>query len=214
MNYKSYLVPGDMRIKGSSRMNRSGPAIFIDLDGTLWPDLGPGTILENQSLVQYDIQILQMFSDLGYLLIGITNQTLFGYESKIKLSKVLKYRRRLRNIVEIFSFDSLFVCHHHPNSQISFLRSSCPNRKPGIGSIQWAIDTHNIDISKSFILGDRITDMLAGQAAGIPHRLLIVNSRSLEWNEGKHFSNIQSIGFRTYRNLREALKSIQLVIGA
>ena len=214
MNYKSHLVPGDMRIKGSSRMNRNGPAIFIDLYGTLWPDLGPGTILENQSLVQHEIQILQIISDLGYLLIGITNQTFFGYESKIKLSKVLKYRRRLKNIIEIFSFDSLFICHHHPKSQIPFLRSSCPNRKPGIGSIQWAIDTHNIDISKSFILGDRITDMLAGQAAGIPHRLLIVNSRSLEWNEGEHFSNIQSIGFRTYRNLREALKSIQLVIGA
>lgn len=195
-------------------MNRSGPAIFIDLDGTLWPDLGPGTILENQSLVQYEIQILQIFSDLGYLLIGITNQTFFGYESKIKLSRVLKYRRRLKNIIEIFSFDSLFICHHHPKSQIPYLRSSCPNRKPGIGSIQWAIDTHNIDISKSFILGDRITDMLAGQAAGIPHRLLIVNSRSLEWNEGQHFSNVESIGFRTYRNLSEALKSIQLVIGA
>jgi len=210
MPLKSLLLPGDLRIKGpGKRYQVNPPAIFLDFDGTLWPDFGPGSIMMNETILESDVRLLNELSKKGFLIVGITNQTFFGYQYRIKFAQIIRYRKRLRRILNEFSLDSIFLCHHHPNSKIGFLRKKCQNRKPQCGSILLAIQENSIDISRSYIIGDRITDILAGKNAHVPNRCLILNSRNLEWNLGIETPIPTLIDFRVYLNLSEALSSIE-----
>ena len=210
MPLKSLLLAGDLRIKGpGKRCKVDSPAIFLDFDGTLWPDLGPGSILMKGEILESDVRLLNELSKKGYLIVGVTNQTFFGYQDRITLAQIIRYRKRLRRLLNDFSLDSIFICHHHPNSKIGFLRKKCQNRKPQCTSILLAIQENSIDISRSYIIGDRITDILAGQNAQVPNRCLIVNSRSLEWNIGIETPIPSLIDFKVYLNLSEALSSIE-----
>ena len=64
------------------------------------------------------------------------------------------------------------------------------------------IEKHNISPEKSFLIGDRITDIQAGTSAGIKHLLLIANPRMLEINKNSSVAPLQSI-FLPLKELEE-----------
>jgi histidinol phosphatase-like enzyme len=64
------------------------------------------------------------------------------------------------------------------------------------------IEKHNISPEKSFLIGDRITDIQAGTSAGIKHLFLLANPRMLEINESSSVSPLQSI-FVPLKELKE-----------
>jgi hypothetical protein len=95
-----FFLPSDHRvIKKGVSARESKRAVFIDLDGTLWPDMGPGSILKNPVIDMGVILRLNQLSNAGYLLIGITNQTYFGYRSELNPVSIFRYRYKLRRIV-------------------------------------------------------------------------------------------------------------------
>lgn len=205
-----FLLPSDHRvIRRGVSAPASKRAVFIDLDGTLWPDLGPGSILQNPVIDKEVIFRLNQLSNAGYLLIGITNQTYFGYRSELNPILIFRYRYKMRRIVRDRILDIVYVCHHHPDSKISYLKTECPRRKPSNGLIQWAKTEWNLELDKSIVIGDRITDMIAGQESGIASKFLIVNPRCLECNISKHRASISSVTFSVSRNLVDGLNSIK-----
>jgi histidinol phosphatase-like enzyme len=64
------------------------------------------------------------------------------------------------------------------------------------------VKKHNISPEKSFLIGDRITDVQAGKSAGIKHLFLIANPRMLEMNENSSVVPLQSI-FVSLKELKE-----------
>jgi len=62
--------------------------------------------------------------------------------------------------------DVFYYCPHHPNATLEAYRLECECRKPNPGLILQAAIEHNIDLYTSFFVGDRITDIIAGQRAG------------------------------------------------
>ena len=62
--------------------------------------------------------------------------------------------------------DGIYYCLHHPEGSVLEYRMDCDCRKPKSGLLLKASQQHNIDLSSSYMIGDRFIDIQAGQAAG------------------------------------------------
>jgi D-glycero-D-manno-heptose 1,7-bisphosphate phosphatase len=97
--------------------------------------------------------------------------------------------------------DDLFFCPHHPErgfpGEVPELKIDCTCRKPKPGMLLAAAERHNIDLSRSYFIGDDMRDMLAGEAVGVACCLL-----------GGGRQSEDKPGFRTADTLLEAVEDI------
>ena len=137
-------------------------AIFLDRDGTI--NVEKDYIYKSEDLVfeEGSIEALKTFKNLGYILIVVSNQSGIarGYFTEADLNifnnnmnEILK-----KNGVEITEF---YCCPHHPDG-IGKYKKVCECRKPNNKMIEDAIKKCNIDREKSYMIGDKISDIGAG----------------------------------------------------
>jgi D-glycero-D-manno-heptose 1,7-bisphosphate phosphatase len=143
---------------GSQQINKK-KAIFLDRDGILnesivvnGKPLSPRKISEVLIPNGIDKKLLE-FKKKDYLLVCVTNQPDVA-RGTIDMNDVDK----LNNFLKIrLSIDYFYVCPHDDNDY-------CGCRKPKSGNLIQAAKDHNIDLTKSFIVGDRWKDIAAGKA--------------------------------------------------
>lgn len=157
-------------------------AIFIDKDGTLIRDV-PYNV--NTALVVIDnetIQALQLLSGAGYLLIVITNQSglAFGYFDEKQLEELRDYLLHEFRSKEI-QFDGFYFCPHHPDGKVEKYSVLCACRKPMPGLLIQAAADFDIDLENSWMIGDILNDVEAGNRAGC-RSVLINNGNETEWD--------------------------------
>jgi len=137
-------------------------AIFLDRDGTI--NVEKDYIYKSEDLVfeEGTIKALKTFKNLGYILIVISNQSGIarGYFTEEDLNifnnnmnEILK-----RNGIEITEF---YCCPHHPDG-IGEYKKVCECRKPNNKMIEDAIKKYNIAREKSYMIGDKTSDIGAG----------------------------------------------------
>ena len=137
-------------------------AIFLDRDGTI--NVEKDYIYKSEDLVfeEGTIEALKTFKNLGYILIVVSNQSGIarGYFTEEDLNifnnnmnEILK-----KNGVEIIEF---YCCPHHPDG-IGEYKKVCECRKPNNKMIEDAIKKYNIDREKSYMIGDKTSDIGAG----------------------------------------------------
>ena len=137
-------------------------AIFLDRDGTI--NVEKDYIYKSEDLVfeEGTIEALKTFKNLGYILIVISNQSGIarGYFTEEDLNifnnnmnEILK-----RNGIEIIEF---YCCPHHPDG-IGEYKKVCECRKPNNKMIEDAIKKYNIAREKSYMIGDKTSDIRAG----------------------------------------------------
>ena len=137
-------------------------AIFLDRDGTI--NVEKDYIYKSEDLIfeEGTIEALKTFKNLGYILIVVSNQSGIarGYFTEADLNifnnnmnEILK-----KNGVEITEF---YCCPHHPDG-IGKYKKVCECRKPNNKMIEDAIEKYNIDRAKSYMIGDKISDIGAG----------------------------------------------------
>ena len=184
-------------------------AIFLDADGVLWPDIGSGGILSGKDNSIQNLRLLSQISSKQYLKIVISNQT---YAARKKMSYVkfkLYTHAFFKNLIKQDLLDDFAVCYHHPKAKNFLLRKNCECRKPFPTLIDSMITKHNIIPEKSFLIGDRITDIQSGAAAGIKNLFLIVNPKMLEVNENLSDQPLQNT-FIPLKELKEFLLAKEL----
>ncbi len=144
------------------------PAVFLDRDGVLIEDVHLLTHPDGIRILTGVPEALQRLKDRGYLLIVVSNQTVVarGLLSEQEL-------RILQGRVESClvkagapSIDGVFFCLHHPSATIPAYRVVCDCRKPRSGLLLRAAREQSIDLSASFMVGDRLTDIAAGAKVG------------------------------------------------
>jgi len=137
-------------------------AIFLDRDGTI--NVEKDYIYKSEDLVfeEGTIEALKTFKNLGYILIVVSNQSGIarGYFTEKDLNifnnnmnEILK-----KNGVEITEF---YCCPHHPDG-IGEYKKVCECRKPNNKMIEEAIKKYSIDREKSYMIGDKTSDIGAG----------------------------------------------------
>ena len=189
------------------KFRKKRPCLFLDADGILWEDKGPGTILTTLEICAGAQELIKRFSDEdNHLIIVITNQT-SAARNLISLGDLLEvlvnFFKRSASLIKI---DAVYSCFHHPKAENTELRTNCTCRKPSPEMILQASRDFQIDLGRSLFIGDRITDMQSASLAGIGHRFLLVNSKMFEVNiQEETPSNEQELGvhFLPIANLSE-----------
>ena len=141
--------------KGSKRR-----AVFLDRDGTIAYDVPYCSSPEEFQLVEGVGEVLSLFSHYGFMLVVVTNQSGVGrgYFNEGDLAKI--HDKMCWDLDQQgVSLDGIFYCPHHPDE-------GCACRKPNPGLLLKASCDLDIDLPRSFMIGDQISDIQAAKAAG------------------------------------------------
>ena len=144
------------------------PAVFLDRDGVLIEDVELLTDVSGIRLLPGVAEALVILKEAGYALLVVSNQAVVarGLLSETEV-RVLENEVEIRLVQEgAPPLDGFYFCPHHPKATLAAFRRVCECRKPRPGMLLKAAEEHGIDLSRSFMVGDRPTDLLAGARAG------------------------------------------------
>jgi D-glycero-D-manno-heptose 1,7-bisphosphate phosphatase len=143
------------------------PAVFLDRDGTVIEEVGYLNRLDRIAFFPWSVDAIRVLNHAGFLVVIVTNQAgvARGYfdETLVREAHALIDRRVQDGGARI---DAYYYCPHHPDGAVEAYRETCDCRKPKPGMIHRAAREHDIDIARSFVVGDRWLDVRMGQAAG------------------------------------------------
>jgi D,D-heptose 1,7-bisphosphate phosphatase len=156
-------------------------AIFIDKDGTLIDNVPFNINPEFISLAKYVVEGLHLLSSANYLFIVISNQSgvALGFFKEADLQNV---NNKIDELLapENISIAAYYYCPHHPSAKIPEYAIDCACRKPSPGMLVQAAKDFDIDLSQSWMIGDILNDVEAGNIAGC-HTILVNNGNETEW---------------------------------
>jgi D-glycero-D-manno-heptose 1,7-bisphosphate phosphatase len=151
------------------------PAVFLDRDGTLVEEVGYLDRLERMVLFPWTVDAVRLLHRAGLRVIVTTNQAgvARGYFGEDFVARAHAHLDRLfrQAGAEVTGF---YYCPHHPEAEVPEYRVACECRKPAPGMLLEAGREHDIDLARSFAVGDRWTDVEAGVRAGV--RSILVRS--------------------------------------
>ena len=143
-------------------------AIFLDRDGTINEEMGYINHLSRFKVFDFVYEAIRILNNEGYKIIVITNQSGLarGYFDKSLLERIHSnlLTDAQKNKARI---DKIYYCPHHKNGIIAEYSKECDCRKPKPGLLLKARDEFNIDMSQSYIIGDRYKDMQFGLKNGL-----------------------------------------------
>lgn len=148
------------------------PGAFFDRDGVINVDCGYLHSPDQFTLVRGAAEALRKCREAGYLIFVVTNQSgvARGYYDEIAVRNLHDYMRA-RLAEDGASIDDLRYCPHHIEGTAEAYARECSWRKPGPGMIL-DIATHwPVDLTRSFLVGDKESDMAAAHAAGVAGHL-------------------------------------------
>lgn len=185
-------------------------AIFLDRDGVIIEDVHLLTSESDIHILPGVYDALRMFTLMQYKLIIVSNQPVIA-------RGLLDNRgvRRLQSImVHLIAketgilFDGFYYCPHHPKATIEKYRKNCTCRKPEPGLLLKAADRQSIDLKKSYMIGDRISDCIAGARAGCTTIQLLTGKHTEKPIESATPMDPNFKPDYTFENLFEAAKWI------
>jgi D-glycero-D-manno-heptose 1,7-bisphosphate phosphatase len=167
-------------------MSGSSVAIFLDRDGTINEDVNFLSKPEQLILIDSSAEAIKEANELGLKVIVFTNQSGIarGYFTEDDLHKVHK---RLDELLaqKGAKIDAYYYCPHHPVEGNGEYKVECECRKPKDGMLQRASREQNIDLKKSFVIGDRCIDVQAGKTAGATTILVLTGYGRDEYKKCK-----------------------------
>jgi D-glycero-D-manno-heptose 1,7-bisphosphate phosphatase len=177
------------------------PALLLDRDGV---------IIENRStyvrswadveIFPQALQALSFVKNSPYKIIIVTNQSAVG-RGLVDLEEVNRINDRLIREINRAGgrIDGVFVCPHAP-------QDNCTCRKPQPGLLLEAARTMSLDLPRSIMIGDALSDLQAGKAAGISRLVLVKTGRGIEQASLLKASSLMQ--FCIYGDLFDALQAL------
>ena len=143
------------------------PAVFLDRDGTINEQMGYINHISRFVLLPGVIQAIRRLNSLQVPVVVVTNQSGLarGYFPESLLQTVHEEMRRQLQ-AEGAHVDGIYVCPHHPEARQERFRQNCTCRKPKTGLLEQAAAELKLDLSRSYMVGDRWSDLRCGAAAG------------------------------------------------
>jgi len=163
------------------------PAVFMDRDGCLIEEAGYINHPSRVRMLPRSAAAVARLNRAGIAAVMATNQAGIarGYFSKETLAAVnAEVERQLGG--EGARLDALYVCTHHPTAGQPPFRLECECRKPKPGLLLRAAAEMALDLSRSVMIGDKPSDIGAGQAAGLTTVLVLTGYGRGEWEYRRH----------------------------
>ncbi len=150
------------------------PAVFLDRDGTLIPDMGYLSNPSHVKLYRGTAEALRLLRQAGFHLFVVTNQSgvARGYfpESTVKV-----VHRKLQALLraEGAAVDTFFYCPHYETGKIKRYSRVCDCRKPKTGMVKQALKKCPVDLKHSYVVGDKIDDLQLARNAKVAQGILV-----------------------------------------
>lgn len=147
-------------------MNR---AVFFDKDGVLNVDNGVYGTSRELDLYSCAADVIAACRSKEYRVIVVTNQPIVarGIITESRLVVLLEeFRQSVLEQNRDAIIDKIYYCPHHPNADRKEYRKFCNCRKPKPGMLLQAEEEFDLDLGGSYMVGDRISDIIAGYLAG------------------------------------------------
>ena len=172
----------------SKNLKNKQRAIFLDRDGTMNVSKGFISKADDLELIPGTIDAIKAINKSGALAIVITNQPVIA-RGECSFEELHNIHNKLKTLLgEKGAFvDDIFYCPHHPDKgfegEVPELKFDCECRKPKTGMIDEAVKKYNIDLSKSYMVGDSTMDLETARNAGIKSVLV---DTGFAGNDGKY----------------------------
>lgn len=161
------------------------PVVFLDKDGTLVQDvpynIDPAKVVLEDGVARG----MRLLSEAGYHFVVVTNQSgvARGYFPEEALQGVAEHLEQIIELAAGAKIDGFYYCPHHPDGVIEKYAVECCCRKPSPGLLHAAAAELGIPLAQSWMVGDILNDVEAGNRAGC-RAILIDNGSETEWRTG------------------------------
>lgn len=158
------------------------PAVFMDRDGTISEEIGYVNHVSRFRVFAYSAEAVRILNDKEWLAVLVTNQAgvARGYFTEDLIGQVhgvLKADLERGGAL----LDGIYYCAHHPSVGVPPYRFDCECRKPKPGLIQRAAADLDIDLTRSWMIGDRYGDVELARNAGVHSALVLSGYGRGEW---------------------------------
>ena len=169
------------------------PAAFIDRDGTLVEEVNYLSKVEDLRIFPFTAEAIRLLKEKGYRIIVVTNQSgigrnIYGESEMQAIHDAMQ--DQLDGVIDAFYF-----CPHLPDE-------GCRCRKPALGMIEDAVSDMDIDLEKSWMIGDKNIDVETGRNARMSSALVLTGYGT------KHISTLENPPEIVADDLLEAVKRI------
>ncbi|MBI4547070.1 MAG: D-glycero-beta-D-manno-heptose 1,7-bisphosphate 7-phosphatase [Ignavibacteriae bacterium] len=153
-------------------MNNIG--VFLDRDGTINEEVDFLSSPNHVRLIPGSAEGIHLANELGFKVFIVTNQSgiargLFTEDQVSKIHQTLLQKLENRGA----HIDGIFYCPHHPENGKPPYRKDCGCRKPNTGMLSRAAKEYNVNLKKSFVVGDKMIDIQTGNNAGATSILVL-----------------------------------------
>jgi len=160
-------------------------AVFLDRDGVINRNvMNPRTLaweapltVEDFALAPNALAALSALRQAGFLLFLVSNQPNYA-KAKASLQTLENIHRHLLNLLDQqgIEFAAFYYCLHHPQGVVPGHSGPCRCRKPSPFFLLQARDQFGLDMERSWMVGDRASDIDCGHAAGV-HTVRVCNQK-------------------------------------
>jgi D-glycero-D-manno-heptose 1,7-bisphosphate phosphatase len=147
---------------------KKNTAVFLDRDGTINEEVGYMDNLDKFKVIPCAYEAIRLINESGMKVVVISNQSGIarGLLSEELVKKTHYYLQTILRQQGAY-VDNFYYCPHHPTTGTEPYRQICNCRKPAPGMLLQAAQDLDIDLTKSYIVGDRYNDMEAGRKIGV-----------------------------------------------
>jgi D-glycero-D-manno-heptose 1,7-bisphosphate phosphatase len=177
-------------------------ALFIDRDGVINDMVRQKNGLFDSPQTEFEVSltkgIVEIISFCNYNnipVIEISNQPGIA-KNKLTLETLNAIETKIHTLLQAQGVvvDDIYLCLHHPDAKNKEYKINCDCRKPKPGMFHQAEKDHTLDLSQSIFLGDNVTDMEAGKAAGCTTILFFhENDLKEKVNLAREYSSVKKI---------------------
>ena len=181
-------------------------AIFLDRDGTINEYVGFLKDINQFDLINGVVEAIKQINHSEYLCIVVTNQPVIS-RGEVTYEQLDEIHNKMETLLGLGGayIDGLYFCPHHPQSgyegEIIELKFDCECRKPKPGMLLKAAKDFNIDLSKSYMIGDGNNDILAGNKAGC--KTVFLGNNQTEESDYTFNSLLEAINYILKNNVME-----------
>lgn len=166
-------------------------AVFLDRDGVINVEKDYVYTIDEFEFIENSIEALKIIQDKGYALVVVTNQSGIarGYyteEDFLKLTEWMDWCLIDRGV----TLDGIYYCPHHPEKGIGKYKVDCNCRKPKAGLIFDAVKQLDIDLGRSVMVGDKVSDIECGKNAGIKRNYLVRSGHAISAEDEKKATGV------------------------
>jgi len=145
----------------------SRPAVLLDRDGTVIREIDYLRAVDQLRLLPGAAKAIRFLHEGGLAVVILTNQSgiargLLTEDDLAEIHQEMTRRLARRGA----TVDAIYYCPHHPEATVAQYRKNCDCRKPAAGLLRRAARELDLDLARSYVIGDRARDLEPGRSAG------------------------------------------------